>query len=488
VATSERVGVRAISALLPDLNQQSGPRYLALSSGLAALLLDGRMAPGARLPSERDLAIALRLSRATVTAAYDELASEGMLSRRRGSGSYLTLPAAARVTGPGARMARERLDSDTIDLSTASLPALPGRVEAALASVTADLSRLTRRNGYEPYGLGELRAQIAARYTQRGAATTADDILITNGAQHGFDLVLRLMVSPGDRVLTELPTYPGALEAIKAHSARAVAVPFGDDDSWDTTAIRNALLQTAPRLAFVIPDFHNPTGALIGGPQRELLLSAARRAGTTVVVDESFIDLDLRPEYTSTTAPTAMATLDGSVISIGSLSKPIWGGLRIGWIRADSDQIQRLAIVRARSDMGGAVIDQLLAQVLLVDLDASIAQRRAELRIKRDALLDALAAELPQWRPTIPAGGLSTWVRLDAPAATPLTHLLEQRGVLITPGSRFAIDGTLERFLRIPFALPVADLQTAVHRIAETWSKLDVDRLPRRNTAALVPA
>jgi aspartate/methionine/tyrosine aminotransferase len=77
---------------------------------------------------------------------------------------------------------------------------------------------------------------------------------------------------------------------------------------------------------------------------------------------------------------------------------------------------------------------------------------------------------------------------LDAPAATPLTHLLEQRGVLITPGSRFAIDGTLERFLRIPFALPVADLQTAVHRIAETWSKLDVDRLPRRNTAALVPA
>jgi len=488
VAPSERVGVHAISALLPDLNQQSGPRYLALSSGLAALLLDGRMAPGARLPSERDLANALRLSRATVTAAYDQLASEGMLSRRRGSGSYLTLPAAARVTGPGARMARERLDSGTIDLSTASLPALPGRVEAALASVTADLSRLARHNGYEPYGLGELRAQIAARYTQRGAATTADDILITNGAQHGFDLVLRLMVSPGDRVLTELPTYPGALEAIKAHSARAVAVPFADDDSWDTTTIRNALLQTAPRLAFVIPDFHNPTGALIGSPQRELLLSAARRAGTTVVVDESFIDLDLRPEYASTTAPTAMASLDGTVISIGSLSKPIWGGLRIGWIRADSEQIQQLAIVRARADMGGAIIDQLLAQVLLVDLDASIAQRRAELRIKRDALLDALAVELPQWRPTIPAGGLSTWVRLDAPAATPLTHLLEQRGVLITPGSRFAIDGTLERFLRIPFALPVPDLQTAVHRIAETWSELDVDRLPRRSTAALVPA
>jgi DNA-binding transcriptional MocR family regulator len=488
MAATERIGVRAISGLLPNLAQQAGPRYQALSSSLAALLLDGRLAPGVRLPSERELAVALRLSRATVTAAYDDLAAEGMLARRRGSGSYLTLPVAARVTGPGSRMARDRLAHDTLDLSVASLPALPGRIEAALELVAGQIGRYTSTDGYQPYGLAELRAQIAERYTGRGAPTTPDNILITNGAQHGFDLMLRLAMSPGDRVLTELPTYPGALEAIKAHSARAVAVPFAEDGSWQTAAIGNALLQTAPRLAFLVPDFHNPTGALIATEQRQRVLHAARRSGTSIVIDESFIDLDLRTDVEQSTPPIAMAALDRTVISVGSLSKPIWGGLRIGWIRAEAEEIQRLAMIRARSDMSGPMIDQLLANVLLADLDASIDHRRVELRIKRDALLNALATELPAWRPTIPAGGLSTWVRLDAPAATPLTHLLEQRGVLITPGSRFAIDGTLERFLRIPFALPVADLLTAVHRIAATWLQLDLDRLPRRGNSARVPA
>jgi DNA-binding transcriptional MocR family regulator len=384
-------------------------------------------------------------------------------------------------------MARDRLEQGTLDLSIASLPALPGRVERALATVSELIGRYTDTDGYQPYGLAQLRAQIAERYTSRGAPTSSEQILVTNGAQHGLDLVLRYLVSPGDRVLTELPTYPGALEAIRAHEARAVAVPFGQDDRWDTAAIRNALLQTAPRLAFLIPDFHNPTGALIDSEQRDLVLSAARRAGSTIVVDESFVDLDLRPDAQRPAAPVAMAALDGSVISLGSLSKLIWGGLRIGWIRAAPEQVQRLAMIRARSDMSGAVMEQLLAQVLLLDLDACIQLRRAELRITRDALLAALADELPQWRSTTPAGGLSTWVQLDAPAATPLTHLLEQRGVLLTPGSRFAIEGTLERFLRIPFALPVADLQTAVQRIAATWAELDVDRYPRRGTA-LVPA
>jgi DNA-binding transcriptional MocR family regulator len=487
VDISSRIGARPLSALLPNLAEQSGPRYRALSAALAALLLDGRLAPGVRLPSERGLADALAMSRSTATAAYDDLANSGLLIRKRGSGSYLTLPANARVSGPGARMTRDQRDDATLDLSIACLPAIPGTVESATVAVAAELGRYLSGGGYQPYGLDILRAAVAERYRSRGVPTSPDEVLITNGAQHGFDLVLRLAINPGDRVLTELPTYPGALDAIRAHSARAAAVPFAGDGRWDATAISNTLQQTAPRLAFLIPDFHNPTGALADTEQRREVLAAARRAGTTVVIDESFVDIDLSDTSERIHKPQPMAALDRTVISIGSLSKPIWGGLRIGWIRADADLVHRLAVVRARSDMSGAVIDQLIARHLLDDLDRIVEQRCVELRAKRDALLAALATELPTWKPTYPVGGLSSWVELDAPAATALTHRLEQRGVLITPGSRFALDGTLERFLRIPFALPVTDLLRAIDVIAETWQQLglaydvyDSGRMPRQ--------
>jgi DNA-binding transcriptional MocR family regulator len=475
MSSTGRIGVHAISALLPDLTDHPGPRYRALSSALTALLLDGRLSPGLRLPSERDLAAALRISRATATAAYDELARERLLTRRRGSGSYLNLPAGARLTGPGSRVQRDGAGHEVLDLSIACLAPVPGDIEAALAAVAPRLARYTAGDGYQPYGLAELRDAVAERYRSRGLATRPEQILITNGAQHAFDLVLRLAVNPGDRVLTELPTYPGSLECIRASGGRAVAVPFASGGQWDTDAIGNLLSQTAPRFAFLIPDFHNPTGVLIGADERRQVTAAAHRSGTRIVVDESFVDLDLRAaEYR--TDPPPMAALDEATISVGSLSKPVWGGLRIGWIRTDAETVQRLTAVRARSDMSGAVIEQLLAVELLSGLDRTAELRRHELRAGLRGLLDALAIQLPGWAATVPDGGLSLWVRLDAPAATRLANRLETRGVLITPGSRFAPDSSLESYLRIPFALPAADLARAVTVMAQTWNELGSGR------------
>ncbi|MGX7679341.1 MocR-like transcription factor YczR [Jatrophihabitans sp. DSM 45814] len=500
-ATPGRIGPLTVAGLIPDLAEQTGPRYRALSQALAALVLDGRLPAGARLPSERELARHLQISRATATAAYDDLAATGMLVRRQGSGSYLMLPAAARVTGPGARMARAALPPDTLDLSIASLQAMPGVIENATLAAHARLGPFTAASGYHPYGIEELREAVAQRYRARGVPTTAEHILITNGAQHGFDLILRTMVSPGDRVLTELPSYPGALEAIKAHSARAIPVPFGEQHAWDLEAIANTLQQTAPRLAYLIPDFHNPTGALVGTSQRRHAASAARRSGTRIVVDESFIDIDLRTTEEregyerderdealggSPGCPMPMAAIDDSVLSLGSLSKAIWGGLRIGWVRADPGDIQRLAGARALGDMSGAVIEQLVALHLITNPDDSIDRRRNSLRLQRDVLLSELSDQLPSWTTVCPPGGLSVWVELDAPAATPMTHLLEHRGVLISPGSRFAIDGALERFLRIPFALPAPQLVRAVQILAQTWGELDPRRLPRPDSSLIV--
>ena len=239
-----------------------------------------------------------------------------------------------------------------------------------------------------------------------------------------------------------------------------------------------ALRQTAPRLAYLIPDYHNPTGGYIDEQQRRDVLRVARSTGTTVIVDESFVAPRPAAGRRPPTAPIAparhTAALDSSVVTIGSLSKPVWGGLRIGWVRASTDLVRRLSAQRAASDMSGSVLDQLVGVALFERLrrDRRAAAGPAACP-QRDALLAALARELPGWRAPVPAGGMSVWVELDAPLATPLSLLAAQAGVQIVPGSRFGVDGTLERFLRVPYALAARAARRRGRRLAAAWAQLD---------------
>jgi DNA-binding transcriptional MocR family regulator len=495
MAPASRVAGRALAALLPELRTLPGPVYAALADAVTALVLDGRIATETRLPSERELATALRVSRATVTSAYDALRAAGYLASRTGSGSYVTVPAGSRPRTSLSRWAPAGSQvEDVIDLSCAALPAPTGWLAPAIAAASERLTPYARGDGYDPIGLVVLRAAVAARFGARGVPTSADQILITCGALHGLDLLLRLLVGPGDRVLTELPTYPGALDAIRANGARVVPVPMAAaggsggppaseaggppankgvagggvaGGGWQVDQMQATLRQTSPRLAYLTPDFHNPTGALVGEQARREVFRAARQTGTTVIVDESFVGLGFRPDA------RASAAIDPSVISIGSLSKPVWGGLRIGWLRASTELVHRLAALRASIDMGGAVLDQLIAAELFGHLDEIIAARVAQLRPQRDALVAALARELPQWRVSVPQGGLSLWAELDAPLSTPLTLMAGPAGVVVVPGSRFGVDGTLERFLRLPYSLPTERTDEAVRRLAGAWAQLD---------------
>jgi DNA-binding transcriptional MocR family regulator len=307
---------------------------------------------------------------------------------------------------------------------------------------------------------------VAERFSRRGVTTRADQILITNGSLHGLDLLLRLLIGPGDRVITELPTYPGALDAIRASGGRVVPVPMAPAGGWQVDQMRATLRQTAARLAYLTPDYHNPTGALIPEADRREVLKVARQTGTTVVVDESFVDLG----FSGAERPTA--TLDPSVITVGSISKPVWGGLRIGWLRASTDLVHRLAALRTSIDMAGPVLDQVVAAELFQHMDSIAAQRIAELLPQRDALIAALSSDLPDWKVLVPQGGLSLWAELPAALSTPLTMLAAQAGVVVVPGSRFGVDGTLERFLRLPYALPAGRLVEAVERLAGVWAQL----------------
>jgi len=196
-------------------------------------------------------------------------------------------------------------------------------------------------------------------------------------------------------------------------------------------------------------------------------------AASVVVVDETFADLAI--DGASTPRPMASLAAPGRVITVGSLSKTIWAGLRIGWVRAPRDIVMRLATGRTSQDLASPVLEQLLACRLLDRVEDILAERRALLLTRRDHLLAALARDLPSWNPSRPAGGLVTWIDLGAISSTRLAVAALEEGVRVTPGPRFGLDGTHDRFLRVPYCLPEPDLDAAVARLAIAAAAVSVD-------------
>jgi len=299
--------------------------------------------------------------------------------------------------------------------------------------------------------------------TARGLPTSADQVLVTAGAQHALHLVLSLLTAPGDRVVADAPTYPRTLSAVRTARARAVGVPLAPD-GWDLYAWTDALRAAAPRVALTAPDFHNPTGLTMVAGERAALVDACARAGAMLVADETCAELRLDGPQ----VPPPLASFDAAatVITIGTMSKAAWAGLRIGWLRATPRLVAELAARRADVDLASPVLEQLLAVELLERWDDVLESRRALLRERREALLSALANHASRWRLRRPSGGLSTWVQLPAPVATQLAAVAAREGIRVTPGPSFSVDGTFEQHIRLPFTLPPEELDRAVAGLA----------------------
>ncbi|MDG4864576.1 PLP-dependent aminotransferase family protein [Streptomyces sp. T-3] len=457
------LGSRSLATLLAGTTGER-PGYRALAQGVRTLLLDGRITLHTRLPAERDLAGALGVSRATVTAAYDLLRDSGFAQSRRGSGTWTLLPEGQRPTNVAA-FAFSAGD-DIIDLAMAAPYAPQAELAEAMQVASGMLARHAATPGYHPYGLPELRAAVAERFTRRGLPTLPEQILITSGAQQAVSLTLGLLGKSGDRILVENPSYANALDAIRGTGLRTAPVPV-TSDGWDSDLIESTLRQTAPRLAYLIPDFHNPTGSVMPPEQRRRLLDTAHRTGTWLVVDETLADIALDSAPPAPFASFAQRGEAEQVVTVGSLSKTHWGGLRIGWVRAGTRLITELTQRRVPLDMGGSAIDQLVALHLMKGVDAVLAERLPRIRAQRDALAAALARHLPEWRWELPPGGFSLWVDLGRPMATALARAALDHGVRIEGGARFGADpGTYEHRLRIPFTLPAEVCEEAARRLA----------------------
>jgi DNA-binding transcriptional MocR family regulator len=366
------------------------------------------------------------------------------------------------ATTPGVGAFAPLGDPDVIDLAHASPAAPAAAVLDALDRAAGELPRFMRGHGYDVLGLADLRAVVAERFTARGLPTRAEEVLVTGGGLHGIRLCLELLVAPGDRVLVDQPTYPNALDAARRVGGRLVAAPLASE-GWDVEGMTATVRQTAPRAAYLAPEFHNPTGLLMPADARRELARALATARTTAVVDETLLDLAL--DGTSVPPPFAAGTGAELALTVGSLAKSFWGGLRIGWVRGDVTTIRRLAAVRASLDLSTPVLEQLVARELLLDPEPVLAARRQELTAKRDLLIGALRRQFPDWDVPSPAGGLVLWCRLDAPVSTALAAAALRHGVAVAAGPRFAVDGTLERWLRVPYTLPDEVLLDAVQRL-----------------------
>jgi DNA-binding transcriptional MocR family regulator len=466
-----RVNARRLAQLLGTWRRR-GSRHGAadLAAGIRLLVLDGRLPAGTGLPPERELAAALDVSRTMVASAWERLRADGLVVSRRGAGSWTAVP---RGLPAGGVLDDSDPPPRVIDFARAVPPAISGvaaAAEAVLPRFTAELAG----HGYYEQGLPELRERIAARYTERGLPTSPDEVLVTNGAHHGFAMALRLLVGPGDRVLIEQPTYPNAIEAIRA--AHAIPVPVAMTDAgWDLDGVEATLRQAAPRLAYLIADFQNPTGFRLDEAGRARLGAALRRARTPVVIDETQVELD----YGTGPAPAPLGAFAGDlVLATGSGGKSHWGGLRVGWVRASAELVNRLVAARRGLDLGSPVFEQLVLAELLTAPPGALAERRVRHAAQRDALAAAVRAECPDWSFRVPAGGLSLWCRLPAPVSTRIAAVAQNFGVRVVPGSFFAPHGGLERYLRLPYTEPVDTLREAVRRLALAAASVAESRVP----------
>jgi len=472
----EQSTLSELAGLIGVVDGLPGPRYAGLARRIRDLVTTGSLPVGSRLPAERELAAELDVSRVTVASAYRVLREEGFARTRHGSGTVTELPRA------DTRWRPPNSEPGLLDLAHAApeaAPQLMGAYERALAALPAQLGG----HGYATNGLPQLRAAIADRFTARGLPTEPDQVVVTAGVGDATAVVLDTLLQPGDRVLVEHPTYPGVLGMVNAAGGRCTPVPV---DSGDPDAlVRAAHLvarQSSPRLAFVMPDFSNPTGARLSATGRRRLAATLWQQGVLTVVDEVVADLHLDGDALP---PYAAGLPDAATATVGGLSKAVWGGLRIGWLRTEAALAAELGATLARRQLSVGLLDQLAATLLVEELDEVLDQRRALLRGRRDALLAEITRVLPDWEVHPPAGGLSVWCRLPAGvSSTALAVGAAAQGVLLAEGRAFGTGHAFDDRLRLPFTRPADELRRAVEVIAQVQSRLRSGATP---TAAAQP-
>jgi 2-aminoadipate transaminase len=458
------------------------PLYVQIKDRLAELIQNGLLAPGARLPSTRELADSMGVNRNTVINAYQELEVEGLVSSHVGRGTAVRehLPDGA---AGNRRTQAERLRVEALLSATwrSTYPQLPAGAEQLLetpqaegtisfASHDPELSLFPVQDfagciqsAMRKYG-GDLLAAGPARgfaplidympgfLARRGIRCTAREIMIVNGIQQALSIVGRLFVDPGDTVIMENLSYPGALGVFRSLQASCIGIPL-DDDGIRVDLVESVLSRRNAKLIYTIPTYHNPTGAVLSAERRERLLAAARDRQVVIVEDDYVHDLAFDGREV---LPLKASDLHEGVIYLGSFSEILCPGIRLSWIVAPAAVIDRLLLIKQFTDLYSNRILQgaLLEFCQKGLLDRHLKRKQAVYRKRRDLMLEAMKAHFPQeasWKK--PRGGLFQWVDLPR-GADALSLLLKTRGqgVLFAPDRIFSVEEWERAGLRLGFA------------------------------------
>lgn len=322
----------------------------------------------------------------------------------------------------------------------------------------SDALQYSTTEGYPP-----LRELIVEKMSRYGILATLDNVLITSGSQQALDLVGKVLLDPGDVIIVEAPTYVGAIQAFTAYQASYASVPL-DDEGMVVDLLEQRIIETHPKFTYVLPNFHNPGGVTLSRERRERLVSLARQYGVPLVEDDPYGELRFEGEHI---APIVVIDANrngeqqegyfkGDVVYMSTLSKTLSPGLRLGWIVAPVEVVDKLVQAKQGADLHTNTFSQMVAYEVIRDgfLEKHVREIRDVYRQRRDAMLAAMEEYFPEevsW--TRPQGGLFLWVKL--PEAVDSQELLEkalQEKVAFVPGTAFYADGRGRDAMRLTFA------------------------------------
>jgi GntR family transcriptional regulator / MocR family aminotransferase len=493
------------------------PLARQIQGHLERLIGDGLLAPGVKLPATRELAQSLRVNRATVALAYEELVAAGLARAHVGQGTFVAGEppprAAARAPAPApidwtallSRSARTAAADEERRRAMGTPPGAGGTLisfaggmpDSALFPTDAFrrvLNQVVREEGgallqYSAVGgYAPLRRYLAGYLLRFGVEARSEEVLVVNGSQQGFDLIARTLVDPGDLVAIEQPTYAGAMQAFRSFGARLLPVEWDEAGPRPDTFERLCERQ-APKLFYCQPNAHNPSGLSIEPEVGRRLLATAARHQVPIVEDGFDGSLYYGPRPG---APLKAADHAGVVLYIGTFSKILFPGLRLGWLVAPMPVIERLQAAKQLADLHTSAVLQAAVHRFCERklLDRHVTRVTAEYARRRSALLAALRRRMPEgvtW--TDPQGGFSLLLTLPVGlAATTLLPVAVERGVAFTPGPAFFLDGAGERTLRLAFSsVAAARIDEGARRLGEAIKIARRQPQPRRSEREMVP-
>lgn len=443
---------------------QAGSKTLAerLSRVLGEVIAARELPVGALLPSQRELAATLRVSRGTVTVAYDLLREAGLLYSQQGSGYRII----ASSNSPGEvhnRLIGEVLCApQDLDMSSGALPASPVLTDLLAEFQGRHLAGAVKGLGYHAHGLPELRSAVARYYCDLGLPTRAEHILITSGAQQAVWLLANALVDSADLVLLENPSYRGSLEVFRRRNARLAGMAVTPDGlDWKTF---EHLLDQAKSM-YVFSECQNPTGRSMDEASRRHLAGLLERSPAFLVEDgaQSELSLDGKPSV-----PLAALCHPERVATIGTLSKLFWGGLRVGWIRTSANIVHRLASMKAVNDLGSSFFDQSIAVKLFERLPQARAWRNKEIGAALKTVEKLIRRHGGQgWQWTAPAGGTALWIRIPDVDTVALCQAAARRGLLLSAGPAYSAAEDFTDCIRLPFVRSEAAIAGTLETIAQ---------------------